>query len=186
MWFAFAMSRLASTLSFINHIKSNLDNKAGGTLMFSPKDSFASYFPNFGFAAASILVFAGSVRLTPATALDTVCCSMASCIELRSSLFILSNSSINANPPEHNGNTPACAIIVPSASLTIPIVSPAADVPLPLVYIDVCVIFLPNFNSSDFAILGSPTRRMLMSPRLLPLTPPASCNNNDSFISLYP
>ena len=41
------------------------------------------------------------------------------------------NSSINAKPPLHNGNTPACATCVPFGNFTIPIVSPAAVAPLP-------------------------------------------------------
>ena len=180
---AFLLSSSTLTTSLINQIKSNLDTNGTGMLMLSISDESISYLPYFGFAAASMLAFAGSVILNPAFAMDTVCCSIPSCIALLSSGFILSNSSIHACPSLHSGSTPACATCVPFSILTIPIVSPAALAPLPEVYMDLLETFEHSFSSSDFASDGSPTNSMLISLRFTVEYPPANINSIENLIS---
>ena len=182
---AFLLSSSLWTLSVNSHIKSNLDMSGGGTSKLSDIGMFKSYLPDFGFAAEMIVVFDGRLIWIPAFAIDTVCCSIASCSPDLSSGFILSNSSMNAWPPEHNGSTPAIATILLSDSLTIPIVRPAAVAPLPEVYIDFCVTLFANFNNSDFAIDGSPTNSMCVLPLFIEVVlPPTNPRRTDSLIVL--
>ena len=56
---------------------------------------------------------------------------------------------------------------MPVLSLTTAAVSPAAVLPRPLVYRPRGAILAQNLSISDFAVPGSPTRNMLMSPRTL-------------------
>ena len=91
-----------------------------------------------------------------------------------------------AIPPLIKGRTPAIASILPSDVLIIPIVKPAAEAPLPEVYIDLCVILSASTSNTDFAILGSPANSMLMSALFLPSTPPAIMHSIDSLIFLLP
>ena len=60
----------------------------------------------------------------------------------------------------------------PSASLSIPITNPAALVLLPKAYALLDVILRTYFNKRLFAVLGSPTNNVLMSPRKSPIFSP--------------
>lgn len=72
-------------------IKSNLDNKAAGKLMFLCNVYFLLYRPYKGLAAASIDVLALRVVVIPALAIETVCCYITSWIAVLSYSSILSN-----------------------------------------------------------------------------------------------
>jgi hypothetical protein len=65
-----------SALSSKIKIRSNLDKRAAGRLMFLWGVSFLLYLPYKGFAAAKIDVLALSVVTIPALAIETVCCYM--------------------------------------------------------------------------------------------------------------
>jgi hypothetical protein len=67
-----------SALSKRMNIKSNLESKAAGKLMFFCTDYFRLYRPNSGFAAASIETLAFNDVVMPAFAIETVCCYITS------------------------------------------------------------------------------------------------------------
>ena len=56
--------------------------------------------------------------------------------------------------------------MMPILSRTTAAVSPAAVEPLPEVYKPLGAILAQNFSISLFAVPGSPTKKMLMSPRI--------------------
>ena len=83
------------------------------------------------------------VALIPPFEIWIFCCSIASCIFALSSLFILSNSSIAANPESARTKIPASREKRPSlkASLTAAAVNPAPEIPPPDAYFprgDIC------------------------------------------------
>ncbi len=116
-------------------ITSKRDRRVGGRSICSEIDRSFVKRPSFGFAAARTGHRAFSVEVIPALAMETVCCSSASCIAERSSGLILSSSSITAIPPSARTSMPASSIHRPPAksSFTAAAVRPAAVVPLPLV-----------------------------------------------------
>ncbi len=158
-------------ISRTTKIRSNLVNSGIGNATFSVIFLNGSYFPYIGFAAAKIDVRAFSVATIPPFAMLADCCSMTSCSALRSSGFILSNSSIHTRPWSPNTTAPASNIIMPVLSLTTAAVNPAAVEPLPDVYNPLGASLAQNFNISDFAVPGSPTRNTLMSPLIFVPSP---------------
>ena len=93
-----------------------------------PKSDF--HLPSLGFAAASILALAGTVKSTPTFFNDTVPCSKHSSIAALSSFLALSISSIITK--SYRVNAPVLGIEAPVDSLTIPAANPAPDASLPL------------------------------------------------------
>ncbi len=165
----------------------------GEMLIFFRRDCDLSYRPKIGLAAARILVLAWRVAWIPALAIEIVCCSMASWMATWSLSSILSNSSIQQIPLSASNNAPASIETLPlSGSVTTLAVSPAAVVVLPLVYTLLGTNLLIHFRNCDFAVEGSPTIKMLISPRneiLVPVflwIPPNNWSSNAFLISICP
>lgn len=76
MCMAISKSLYLYALSSKIKIRSNLDSKAAGRLIFLCRVSFLLYLPNKGLAAARIDVLAFKVVTILALAIETVCCSM--------------------------------------------------------------------------------------------------------------
>ncbi|KAH3688520.1 hypothetical protein WICPIJ_000510 [Wickerhamomyces pijperi] len=119
----------------------------------------------------------------PALAIVTVCCSMTSWMATRSTSDILSNSSIQTIPRSANTIAPASNLLSPvSESVVTAAVKPTPEEPLPVVAMAKEAVFKTNLNIWDFAVDGSPTMRMLISPlKCAPLakffsTPPNNIN----------
>jgi len=72
------LSRSLSARSSKRKIKSNLERRAAGRLMFSCGCKFLLYLPYTGFAAASIEVLAFKEVVMPALAIEIVYCSITS------------------------------------------------------------------------------------------------------------
>ena len=89
--------------------------------------------PALGLAAAKIAHLVERVALIPAFETEILCCSIASCMDDLSFSFILSNSSIAANPRSASARAPASKVQRPSAaeSCTAAAVKPAADADIP-------------------------------------------------------
>ena len=98
--------------------------------MFCSRPKSFFHFPSLGFAAASMLALAGTVRSTPTFLSDTVPCSIHSKIAALSSFLALSVSSIITK--SYSVNAPVLGTDAPVDSLTIPAASPAPDASLPL------------------------------------------------------
>ena len=77
---------------------SNLDKIGSVKSTLSWKAIYESYLPPIGFAAAITLHLAYSVVTIPAFEIEILYCSIASCIDVLSFSFILSNSSIRHIP----------------------------------------------------------------------------------------
>jgi len=71
------------------------------------------YLPYRGLAAARTDVLAFRVVVIPALAIETVCYSITSWIEVLSDSFILSNSSIQHTPLSARTKAPASRVISP-------------------------------------------------------------------------
>ncbi len=112
-------------------------------------------------------VLALRVATIPPLAIETVCCSIASCIATLSSGRILSISSMAATPLSAKTNAPASRVIPPAFSRRTAAVNPAAVVPRPEVYKPRGAIFATYCRSCDLAVPGSPNRRTFMSPRMV-------------------
>ena len=91
-----------------------------------------------------------------------VCCSIASCIEERSSSDILSISSIQAIPPDAKTSVPASKLHLPSpnSSLTAAAVNPAAEVDFPVAITPLGAILEAERSNWDLARPGSPIINM--------------------------
>lgn len=72
-------------------IKSNLESKAAGKLIFLWGEIVLLYRPYTGLAAAKIEVLALRVVVIPALAIEIVCCYITSWIAVLSYYYILSN-----------------------------------------------------------------------------------------------
>mgnify|MGYP000020755654 FL=1 len=90
-------------------------------------------------------------------------------------------------------SAPASRHISPvSTSRPTPTVRPAAEDDFPEVYTERGEMLLMYFRNCDFAVDGSPTIQMLMSPRMLPpsavclWTPPISCSSSPRLMSSWP
>uniref|UniRef100_A0A7C9ELW2 Uncharacterized protein n=1 Tax=Opuntia streptacantha TaxID=393608 RepID=A0A7C9ELW2_OPUST len=123
-----------SALSNINHRRSNLDKRAGGRLIFSAGVLRRSYLPQAGLAAARTAVLAFSEVVIPALAMLTVCCSITSCIAVRSDSSILSNSSMAQIPISASTSAPPSRTIsLVTGSFCTAAVRPTPLLPLPVV-----------------------------------------------------
>ena len=162
-------------ISLTTKIKSNLVRSGIGRFTFSCMFLNGSYFPYIGFAAAKIEVLALSVATIPPFAMLADCCSITSCRALLSSGLILSNSSIQTRPWSPSTTAPASSMKIPEVSRTTAAVRPAAVEPLPEVYNPLGAILAQNFSISLFAVPGSPTRKILMSPLTLVPSESARC-----------
>jgi hypothetical protein len=87
-------------------MRSNLDNRVGGSLILSTTDMDGSYFELTGFAAAKIAVLAFNEQMIPALATETVYCSIASWRITLVLSSILSNSSIQQIPLSERTKAP--------------------------------------------------------------------------------
>mmetsp|Transcript_483 Transcript_483/g.1111 ORF Transcript_483/g.1111 Transcript_483/m.1111 type:complete len:235 (+) Transcript_483:1099-1803(+) len=134
--------------------------------MFSCTRLFRSYCPYTGFAAASTEHRALRLACIPALAMVTVCCSIASWIATRSFSPILSNSSTHTRPRSARTIAPASRrrSRVSGSDVTAA-VSPTPEEPLPVVLTARGAMPMALRRSWDLAVEGSPTMRMLMSPR---------------------
>jgi hypothetical protein len=100
--------------------------------MFSTTLRFGLYRDSFGFAEARMDVRLFRVAMIPALAIETVCCSMASCNTDRVVSDILSNSSMQQMPKSDNTNAPLSSTkSLVSGSRTTDAVSPTAELPFP-------------------------------------------------------
>uniref|UniRef100_A0A224Y107 Putative conserved secreted protein n=1 Tax=Panstrongylus lignarius TaxID=156445 RepID=A0A224Y107_9HEMI len=117
--------------SFTMNIMSNLESIVGMKSIFS-SPLVSSHRPNTEFAAANTEQREFSVVVSPALAMEIVCCSIASCMATLSSSLILSNSSIQTTPPSANTIAPPSkAKLLECGSLITEAVSPEADDPFP-------------------------------------------------------
>lgn len=193
MNFAILSSFVASGVSLIGNIRSNLLINVGAKLIWLAIVSYGSNLPNFGFAAASTVVSHLNDAWMFALLIVTLCCSSASCIAHPSSLLILSISSIQHIPLFASTSAPASRLQpCRNSSFTTAALSPAPDAPFPVTYLAfgaTCCILL---SICDFAAPGSPTSSMCMSPLVITpsslffRTPPASCSARASLILSCP
>jgi len=125
------------TSSFTTHNISNLDKIGSVRSTLSWNESWESYFPLTGFAAAITLHLAYRVATIPAFDIEMLYYSIASWIDVLSCSFILSNSSIKQIPLSANTNAPPSKdhSFVLKSFLT-DAVNPTAEAPLPVVYTD--------------------------------------------------
>lgn len=136
MWSATKISFYSFYWSTTTKNKSNLERIGVERLRFCLRVFFWSYFPNIGLAAARIDVLAFKFADIPAFDIEIVYCSIASCIDVISYSFILSNSSIQHIPSLANSKAPASITNSPvSWSFYTEAVKPAAVLVLPAVYI---------------------------------------------------
>mmetsp|Transcript_3541 Transcript_3541/g.9728 ORF Transcript_3541/g.9728 Transcript_3541/m.9728 type:complete len:225 (+) Transcript_3541:475-1149(+) len=133
---------------------------------FCAKVRCGSYLPSAGFATATTEHRAFNVATMPALETEMVCCSMASCRDVRSLSFILSNSSMRHMPSSARTMAPPSKPQSPFSSLVTAAVRPTALAPLPVVYTARGKVASMYFRNCDFARPGSPTKRVLMSPRM--------------------
>ena len=161
--------------------------------MFLEADISVIYWPYIGFAAAKTLQRAFKLTCIPAFAIVTVCCSITSWIATLSASLILSNSSIHTIPLSPKTIAPASKCLSPeSGSTTTAAVKPTPDEPLPVVFIQFGDIFNICLKNWDFAVDGSPTINIFISPlRCVPFskffsTPPNNCKINAFFIKACP
>ena len=135
MCFAIFASFSISGSSVNNQITSNRETSGGARLICAVKGTSetGSKRPLFGFAAARTAHRVRRLALMPALEMEIFCCSMASCMLERSPSFILSNSSIAANPKSARTSAPASSVQRPSAaaSWTAAAVRPAAEADWP-------------------------------------------------------
>ena len=95
----------------------------------------------------------------------TVCYSITSCIDVLSPSFILSNSSTQTIPLSASTIAPASSLLSPvSGSEVTAAVSPTPVDPLPVVETESGEIYIIKRSNYDFAVEGSPTISMLISP----------------------
>mmetsp|Transcript_69848 Transcript_69848/g.151945 ORF Transcript_69848/g.151945 Transcript_69848/m.151945 type:complete len:213 (+) Transcript_69848:1119-1757(+) len=119
-----------------------------------------------GFAAATTLHRAFRVTCRPALEMVTHCCSMASWMETRSFWPILSNSSMQITPRSARTIAPASRVkSLEPGSRIIAAVRPTPLEPRPVVLMAFCAVFITKRSICDLPHEGSPTRRILMSPR---------------------
>mmetsp|Transcript_27161 Transcript_27161/g.58201 ORF Transcript_27161/g.58201 Transcript_27161/m.58201 type:complete len:257 (-) Transcript_27161:3855-4625(-) len=149
--------------------------------MFSTTLRDGLYRDSTGFADARMDVRALSVAMMPALAMETVCCSIASWRMARVVPDILSNSSMQQMPRSDNTNAPdSMTNSLVSGSLTTDAVKPTADDPFPEVYTPLGDSLWTYPNSCDLDVPGSPTSRILMSPRLFNFKLPPSSSSSSS------
>ncbi|GBE19178.1 hypothetical protein BMS3Abin16_01793 [archaeon BMS3Abin16] len=171
-------SRMCFAIIFVSSITSRtVNNRSNREIMVEERlicsdiERYWSKRPYFGFAAARIAVRAENCASIPAFATLTVCCSIASCMAERSSLVILSNSSIQAIPRSASTSAPASRLQPPSpkSSLTAVAVRPAPVAPLPEVKTPFgASSFATYCRISDLPVAGSPRIKMWESPLILP------------------
>mmetsp|Transcript_45259 Transcript_45259/g.96293 ORF Transcript_45259/g.96293 Transcript_45259/m.96293 type:complete len:215 (-) Transcript_45259:1187-1831(-) len=149
--------------------------------MFSTTLREGLYRDSTGLAEARMEVRALRVAMIPALAMETVCCSIASWRMARVVPDILSNSSMQQMPRSDSTSAPlSMTSSLVSGSLATDAVSPTADEPFPEVYTPLGDSLWTYPRSWDLDVPGSPTRRMLMSPRLFSLDPPSSSSSSSS------
>lgn len=103
-------------------------------MTFSCGDFILLYLPYTGLAAAKIDVLALSLVVIPALAMETVYCSMTSCMATQSCSSILSNSSMQQIPLSASTSAPPSKTIsFVVGSQVIVAVRPAPEDPLPVV-----------------------------------------------------
>mmetsp|Transcript_27238 Transcript_27238/g.72316 ORF Transcript_27238/g.72316 Transcript_27238/m.72316 type:complete len:225 (+) Transcript_27238:692-1366(+) len=165
-WSASRVSCTGSASSLNTHKMSNRLRIGSVRFTFCAKVRCGSYLPSVGLATATTAHRAFKVATMPALETEMVCCSMASWREVLSLSFILSNSSMRHMPSSARTIAPPSRPHSPFSSLVTAAVRPTALAPLPVVYTargNVCSTYLRN---CDFARPGSPTMRVLMSPRI--------------------
>ena len=147
-------------------MRSNLDSRVGGRLMFQIMDLFLSYLECKGLAAARMLVREFSWQTIPAFAIEMVCCSITYSRTVLEFSFILSNSSMQQIPSSLKIKAPLSKMYscVQGSFLTLA-VNPIALAPRPFVYIPLGDILLTCCKNCDLAVEGSPNRHILMSER---------------------
>ena len=97
---------------------------------------------------------------------------MASWIDVLSYSFILSNSSIKHIPLSASTSAPPSRVhSLVIGSLWTPAVRPTALAPLPVVYTHLWKTYSTYFKNYDFAVPGSPSNKMLISPLILCFPP---------------
>mmetsp|Transcript_18826 Transcript_18826/g.64108 ORF Transcript_18826/g.64108 Transcript_18826/m.64108 type:complete len:342 (-) Transcript_18826:199-1224(-) len=177
----------------MSHMTSKRLSSAAGRLMFSEGDHLGLYLPPTGLAAASTEDLALSVVVMPALAMEIVCCSITSWMEVRSVSSILSNSSMQQMPMSAITSAPPSSTISPvSVSRVTAAVRPAPELPRPVVYTPRGDTFTMCFSSWLFATPGSPMRQRWISPRsFIPsasvrLEPPQSCSSIAFLMSSWP
>mmetsp|Transcript_17301 Transcript_17301/g.35073 ORF Transcript_17301/g.35073 Transcript_17301/m.35073 type:complete len:229 (-) Transcript_17301:785-1471(-) len=153
----------------------------------------SSYVPKRGLAAATTLHRVFSIVVMPALAMEIVCCSIASWMATRSFKLILSNSSMQMTPLSARTIAPASRVnSLEAASRTMAAVRPTPLEPRPVVLMARGAMFITNRSICDLPQEGSPTSRMLMSPRRwVPLgkffsVPPTICSSMPAFTFSWP
>mmetsp|Transcript_29867 Transcript_29867/g.86777 ORF Transcript_29867/g.86777 Transcript_29867/m.86777 type:complete len:230 (-) Transcript_29867:846-1535(-) len=174
-------------------MRSKRDSKESGNLMLSARLNVGSKLPYTGLAAASTLHLAFSETCMPALAMVTHCCSIASWMATRSFKLILSNSSMQMTPLSARTIAPASRVnSLEAASRTMAAVRPTPLEPRPVVLMARGAMFITNRSICDLPQEGSPTSRMLMSPRRwVPLgkffsVPPTICSSMPAFTFSWP
>mmetsp|Transcript_54617 Transcript_54617/g.119137 ORF Transcript_54617/g.119137 Transcript_54617/m.119137 type:complete len:232 (-) Transcript_54617:1589-2284(-) len=180
-------SAIGSISSLTTQTQSKRERMGSDRSTLSWKETEESYRPLTGLAAAMTAQRAGSCALMPALAMEMVCCSMASWIDVRSLSFILSNSSMRQTPLSASTSAPPSRTHSRVAeSRCTAAVRPTADAPCPVVYTARGDTFCTYLRNCDLAVPGSPRRSTLMSPRMrcLPLMSLACPPKSESAIDV--
>lgn len=111
IWFASLLSEASDWWSRTRYIRSNLESRVGGNLIFSTTDLCGLYLDSIGLAAAKIAVLAFKVQMIPDFATETVYYSIASCKIFLVLSSILSNSSMQQIPRSDRTNAPLSSMI---------------------------------------------------------------------------
>mmetsp|Transcript_26253 Transcript_26253/g.84784 ORF Transcript_26253/g.84784 Transcript_26253/m.84784 type:complete len:269 (-) Transcript_26253:732-1538(-) len=188
--------RVSDSLSFVSRMvksRSKRERSESGMPMLAMGVRFRLYEPKTGLAAATTEQRALSEACMPALAMVTVCCSITSCSATRSASIILSNSSTQHTPRSASTIAPASSRLQPvSLSVVTAAVRPTPDEPRPVVEMASGAVRITARNSCDLAVDGSPSIRMLMSPRRwVPLArlrsvPPRSIMSSARFSCVWP
>mmetsp|Transcript_59047 Transcript_59047/g.71080 ORF Transcript_59047/g.71080 Transcript_59047/m.71080 type:complete len:204 (+) Transcript_59047:833-1444(+) len=153
-------SRCNSVESTKLKIKSKRERRGASIPVFPTISLFPSKRPPLGFATAITVVRQLSLHTIPALAIERVCCSIASCIVVRSSARTQPNSSIQHTPRSANTRAPASKEKSFDPSLTAAAVRPADVVPTPVVRTDRGDRAAANRRNWDLPVPGSPTKRI--------------------------
>mmetsp|Transcript_19489 Transcript_19489/g.42049 ORF Transcript_19489/g.42049 Transcript_19489/m.42049 type:complete len:287 (+) Transcript_19489:1953-2813(+) len=173
--------------------KSKRERRESGIAMFCIGGNEGSYEPKTGLAAATTAQRALSDAWIPALEIVTVCCSITSWMATRSASSILSNSSTQHTPRSASTIAPASSLRAPvSVSTVTAAVRPTPEDPLPVVEMARGAVRMTARRSWLFAVPGSPSMRMLMSPRKcvpfarLRSAPPSSMSKSAIFSCSWP
>mmetsp|Transcript_46281 Transcript_46281/g.149163 ORF Transcript_46281/g.149163 Transcript_46281/m.149163 type:complete len:391 (-) Transcript_46281:521-1693(-) len=190
---AIRRSEASSFLSRMMKRRSKRERSESGIPMFAIALWFLSYEPHTGFAAATTEQRALSDACMPALAMVTVCCSITSWMATRSASTILSNSSTQHTPRSASTIAPASSRLAPvSSSDVTAAVRPTPEEPRPVVEMARGAVRITARRSCDLAVDGSPSIRMLMSPRKcvpfarLRSVPPSSISSSARFSKSCP